>query len=175
MERLLQDGVVRAVGVSRYNLKQLAEAQSCVPLHAVEYPLNILRRSEIAPILPFCREHNIGIMAYAPLFKGLLTGKFNGNETFPESDNRHRNLAFQGEAFKQRVAAVEKMRPIAARYGKTLAQMAINWNLCQPGVTTALVGAKRVEQVIDNAGGSGWRLTREDLDEIDRIASELVS
>jgi aryl-alcohol dehydrogenase-like predicted oxidoreductase len=175
MEKLLQDGVVRAIGVSRYNLEQLEEAQSCIQLHAVQYPLNILRRSEIAPILPFCREHNIGVMAYAPLSKGLLTGKFNGSESFPEDDNRHRNPAFQGEAFVKRVEAVEKMRPIAARHSKTLAQLAINWNLCQLGVTTALVGAKRLEQVIDNAGGSGWRLTSEDLEEIDKIASDLVS
>jgi len=80
---------------------------------------------------------------------------------------------FQGEEFKKRVEAVEKMRPIAEKYGKTLAQLAINWNLCQPGVTTALVGARSPAQVRDNARGSGWRLEREDLEEIERIVAHI--
>jgi len=174
MEKLLQDGVVRAVGVSRYNLEQLEQAQSCVQLHAVQYPLNMIRRGEIAPILPFCRDHNIGVMAYAPLVKGLLTGKFDARTTFPENDNRSRNPMFQGKAFQERLAAVEKLRPIAARYDKTLAQLAINWNLCQPGVTTALTGARRPEQVGENAGGAGWQISQEDLDEIERIVAGLT-
>jgi len=173
MEKLLQDGVVRAVGVSRYNLEQLEEAQSCIQLHAVQYPLNIFRRREISPILPFCREHSIGVMAYAPLSKGLLTGKFDANTTFPADDNRSRNPIFQGKAFKEHLAAVDRLRPIAAGYGKTLAQTAINWNLCQPGVTTALVGAKRPAQVEENAGASGWRLKREDLDEIEKTLAHI--
>jgi aryl-alcohol dehydrogenase-like predicted oxidoreductase len=174
MEKLLQEGVIRATGVSRYTLEQLAEAQRCIPLHAVQYPLNILRRAEISPLLPFCREHNIGVMAYAPLSKGLLTGKFNASTTFPEEDNRARNPAFQGETFQACLAAVEQLKPIAAKYGKTLAQLAINWNLCQPGVTSATVGAKRPDQVRDNAGGAGWRIDPADLDEIETIVAGLV-
>jgi aryl-alcohol dehydrogenase-like predicted oxidoreductase len=103
----------------------------------------------------------------------LLTGKFSGNETFPESDRRRSAPEFQRRAFRERIQAVEKMRPIADKYGKTLAQMAINWNLCQPGVTTALVGARSPAQVKDNVGASGWRLNREDMDEIERIVADL--
>jgi aryl-alcohol dehydrogenase-like predicted oxidoreductase len=174
LKKLLQEGTVRAVGVSRYNLEQLQEAQRCIPLHAVQYPLNMLRRAEIAPILPFCREHKIGVMAYAPLSKGLLTGKFSAATTFSADDLRSRNRAFSGEAFAERLAAVEQLRPIAAKYDKTLAQLAINWTLCQPGVTSALTGAKRPEQVRDNAGGAGWRLAQEDLDEIEAIVAGLT-
>jgi aryl-alcohol dehydrogenase-like predicted oxidoreductase len=174
LEKLLQEGVVHAVGVSRYSLEQLAEAQRCIPLHAVQYPLNMLRRAEIAPILPFCREHKIGVMAYAPLSKGLLTGKFDATTTFSEDDNRSRNAVFSGEAFARRLAAVERLGPIAAKYDKTLAQLAINWNLCQVGVTTALTGAKRPEQVRENAGGAGWRIGQQDLDEIEQIVAGLT-
>lgn len=174
LEKLLQEGVVRAVGVSRYNLEQLKEAQSCIPLHAVQYPLNMLRCAEIAPILPFCREHQIGVMAYAPLSKGLLTGKFDATTTFREDDNRSRSAVFAGKAFAERLAAVERLKPIAAKYGKTLAQLAINWSLCQPGVTSALTGAKRPDQVRDNAGGVGWRIDQQDLDEIEQIVAGLV-
>jgi aryl-alcohol dehydrogenase-like predicted oxidoreductase len=174
LEKLLQDGTVRAVGVSRYNLEQLTEAQSCLPLHAVQYPLNMLRRAEIAPILPFCREHKIGVMAYAPLSKGLLTGKFSVATTFAEDDNRSQSTIFQGQAFAERLAAVQRLRPIAAKYGKTLPQLAINWTLCQPGVTSALTGAKRPDQVRDNAGGAGWRIAPGDLEEIDQIVAGLT-
>jgi aryl-alcohol dehydrogenase-like predicted oxidoreductase len=173
LAKLLQEGAVRAVGVSRYNLEQLQEAQRCLPLHAVQYPLSMLRRGEIAPLLPFCREHNIGVMAYAPLAKGLLTGKFEAGTTFPESDGRSRNAMFQGEAFQARLAAVEQLKPIAARYDKTLAQLAIAWTRCQPGVTTALTGAKRPEQVEENAGGAGWQIRQEDLDAIEAIVGGL--
>lgn len=75
LEKLLQDGIVRAVGVSRYNREQIEEAQQCLQLHVAQYPLNILRRREITPILPFCRQHDVGVMAYAPLSKGLGTCK----------------------------------------------------------------------------------------------------
>ncbi len=174
LEKLRQDGVVRAVGVSRYNLEQLAEAQSCLPLHVVQYPLNMFRRKEITPLLPFCREHDIGVMAYAPLSKGLLTGKFNVDTQFPDNDMRSRSSGFSGELFRKRLEAVEQLKPIAAKYGKTLAQLAINWNLCQPGVTTSLVGVKQPSQVEENAGGAGWAIEPADLDAIERITSGLT-
>jgi aryl-alcohol dehydrogenase-like predicted oxidoreductase len=174
LDKLLNDGVVRAVGVSRYDREQIEQARQCIQLHVAQYPLNIFRREEITPILPFCRQHEIGVMAYAPLSKGLLTGKFDSATTFPENDLRSGIGAFQGAAFKDRLDAVEKLKPIAARHGKTLAQLAINWNLCQPGVTTALTGAKTPQQVRENAGGAGWRLTTQDLNEIERIAQDLT-
>jgi aryl-alcohol dehydrogenase-like predicted oxidoreductase len=174
LEKLLRDGVVRAVGVSRYSPEQIERAQQCIDLHVAQYPLNMLRRQEITPILPFCREHNIGVMAYAPLSKGLLTGKFSANTVFPETDMRSRNADFYGQAFRIRLEAVEKLGPIAKQYAKSLAQLAINWNLCQPGVTTALTGAKRPEQVGENAGGAGWQIAQEDLDRIERIVASLT-
>jgi aryl-alcohol dehydrogenase-like predicted oxidoreductase len=174
LEKLLQDGVVRAVGVSRYDRVQIEEAQDCVQLHVAQHPLNIFRSEEITPILPFCREHNIGVMAYAPLSKGLLTGKFDPNTRFPENDLRSRMGEFQGEAFERRLDAAAQMVPIAEKHGRSLAQLAINWNLCQPGVTTALTGAKTPAQVMENAGGAGWQLTSADLHEIERIVSGLA-
>ena len=173
LAELLDQKIVRAVGVSRYNLEQLEEASRHIELHAVQYPLNIIRRCETVPLLDFCHEKNIGVMAFAALAKGLLTGKFTGNETFPEDDNRRGNAMFQGEGFRTRVEAVEKMKPIADKHGKTLAQLAINWNLCQKGVTTATVGARRSDQVTENAGASGWRLEQEDLEEIEKIVSHI--
>ncbi len=173
LQKLLEDKTVRAVGVSRYDRAQIEEASSCITLHAAQYPLNIFRRRETTPILEYCRKANIGMMAYAPLSKGLLTGKFNGSEVFPEKDNRSRNPIFQGEEFTKRIRAVKQIGEIAKRHDRSLAQLAINWNLCQPGITTSLAGAKTPEQVRENAGGSGWRLTSEDLDEIEQIVAPI--
>jgi len=168
LQKLQDEKVVKAVGVSRYNLEQLKEAASYIRIDAVQYPMNIMRRKETAPLLDFCLEENIGIMLYAALAKGLLTGKFDGSERFPENDIRSRNPMFQAEEFKKRADIVEKkLRPVAEKHGKTLAQLAINWNLCQPSVATALVGARNIKQVKDNAGGSGWSLTDRDLAEIE--------
>lgn len=187
MARLLDEKVVRAVGVSRYDVPQLEEARKYVELNVGQYDLSIFQRHfsyqtppdpdrpvrPIAPVLDYCRVNNIGVMGYGAVAKGLLAGRFDGTETFPEGDPRSRNKMFQGEEFKKRVKAAEKMRPIAEKHGKTLAQLAINWNLCQPGVTTALVGARSPAQVRDNAGGSGWRLKQEDLEEIERIVAHI--
>ena len=173
LEKLWRDGVVRAVGVSRYSRAEIEEAHQCLPLHAAQYPLNMIRRTEITPILPFCREQDIAMMAYEPLSKGLLTGKFSADTTFPPDDNRSRSAVFRGEAFRQRLEAVEQLKPIAAKYGKTLAQLAINWNLCQGGVTTALTGAKRASQVKENADGAGWRINPVDLESIEEIVAEI--
>ena len=174
LDKLVQDGTVRAVGVSRYNREEIEEAQVCLKLHAAQYPLNMLRRSEIAPILPFCHANTIGMMAYAPLSKGILTGKFSVDTQFPENDLRSHSDGFQGELFTKRLQAVEQLKPIAAKYGKSLAQLAINWNLCQPGVTTALVGVKRPDQVVENAGGAGWAIEPADLNAIERITAGLT-
>jgi len=173
LRKLQDEKVVKAVGVSRYNIDQLKEAADNIRIDVVQYPMNIFRRKEISPLLDYCHEENISVMAYAALAKGLLTGKFNGTETFPDNDNRSRNPMFQGGEFKKRVEAVERIRSIAEKHGKTLAQLAVNWNLCQPAVATALVGARTPNQVKDNAGGSGWRLAPEDLEEIEGIVADL--
>jgi aryl-alcohol dehydrogenase-like predicted oxidoreductase len=173
LQKLLDEKIVHSVGVSRYDRAQIEEANRSVELHAAQYPLNIFRRKEATPILEYCSQKNIGMMAYAALSKGILTGKFTGEETFPDNDTRHNNPIFHGEEFKKRIEAADRLRPVAEKYGKTLAQLAINWNLCQPGVTTALVGAKTADQVRENAGGAGWRIKREDLEQIERIVSNI--
>ncbi len=184
MSKLLDEKVIRAVGVSRFSLEKLEGATKYIDLSVAQYPLNALDRQfglqpgfnewhQIGPVLEFCRKRKIGVMAYGAIAKGLLAGKFTGSETFPQSDQRHKNAKFQGQAFRQWVEVAKKMKPVAEKYGKTLAQLAINWNLCQPGVVTALVGARTPEQVKENTGGSGWKLAPEDLNEIEEILARI--
>jgi aryl-alcohol dehydrogenase-like predicted oxidoreductase len=184
MSRLLDEKVIRAVGVSRYSLDRLEEATRWIDLSVAQYPLSILDRwfglqpgldewHKTTPILEFCRKKGIGVMAYGGLAKGLLTGKFTGIEMFSEGDQRRRAARFQGKEFGRWVEVVQEIKPIAERYGRTLAQLAINWTLCQPGVVTGLVGARTPQQVDDNAGASGWRLEPADLREIEKIVARM--
>ena len=127
MAKLLEKKIVRAVGVSRYDVPQLEQAGKLVQLDAGQYPLNAFERDfymhpgvaayrPITPVLDYCERNNIGVMAYGAVVKGLLAGRFDGTETFPEGDPRSRNKMFQGEEFKKWVKAVEKMRPIAEKH-----------------------------------------------------------
>lgn len=136
-------------------------------LVSLQPPYSLLRRDIEKEILPFCRQHNLAVICYSPLQRGLLTGKYRPGATFPESDSRSRDPLFQGEKLAQIAAAVEKMAQIAASYGRTPAQMAVAWILNQPGVTMALWGAKRPEQIEECKGASGWKLS---LEECQRIA-----
>lgn len=184
MAKLLDEKVIRAVGVSRFDVPQLKEAGEYVKLDVGQYDLSIFKQDftlifgepmrPTKPVMEYCLENNIGIMGYGAVAKGLLAGRFSGNETFPEGDwARHHSSWFQGKEFRDRVEAVQKMKPIAKKYGKTLAQIAINWVLCQPGITTALVGARSPGQVKDNAGASGWKLESEDLEKIEEIMADI--
>jgi len=169
MVEIQQAGKVRHIGVSNFDADLMEGALKATKIASLQPPYNLFRRGIETDILPFCREHGIGVIVYSPLAKGLLTGKFKGDETFPENDVRRHNPQFHGEEFEKNAAMVERLRPIAEKYGKTRAQLAIRWILEQPGISAAIVGAKRPSQVEDNAGASGWRLSEEDMAEMAEI------
>jgi aryl-alcohol dehydrogenase-like predicted oxidoreductase len=99
----------------------------------------------------------------------LLTGKFNQDNKPGEGDNRSGNVLFEGEHYDRALAAVDQLKPIAEKYSVTLGQLAIQWVLAQPGITSAIVGARNEEQVSQNAQGANFQISSEDLAEIDRI------
>jgi aryl-alcohol dehydrogenase-like predicted oxidoreductase len=129
---------------------------------------------EIEPeILPYCREHGMGVLAYSPLEQGILTGKVTLDRKFPEDDYRIDRAWFQKKNLRRALEFVEKLKPIAAAHEKSLAQLAINWVICQDELMAPLVGARNPEQVVENAGGADWRLTDEELRLIDHYVEEL--
>lgn len=169
MKQLLDSGKTRAVGVSNFNVEQMTEFMSVCPLHSLQPPYCMIRRDIEAEILPFCREHNIGVLAYSPMARGLLTGKYDETATFPETDGRHADGLWQGERLKNNVAAVGEMTKIAEAAGKTMAQLAMAWVLSQPGLTCALSGTKRPHQIQETAAAAGWQLDADTLKQIDEI------
>jgi aryl-alcohol dehydrogenase-like predicted oxidoreductase len=164
---LLEQGKIRAIGVSNFSCQEMEAARTEGVLHLLQAPYSMLHRRADEEQLPYCRKHNIGYFAYGPLAKGLLTGKFDENSQF--TDIRARDRQFQDELFRKNLDIVNKLKQLAGEYNKTLAQLAVNWVMHTPGMTSALVGAKRPSQVKENAGAAGWNISDADRERIETI------
>jgi aryl-alcohol dehydrogenase-like predicted oxidoreductase len=170
---LIAAGKVRAAGVSNVGVSQLAEFAAACPLTAYQPPYNMLQRDIEEAALPWCREHNVSVLVYWPLMKGLLAGKLQRDHVFPPGDGRAKYPMFQGEEWQKNQDFLDQLRQIATEAGRTVAQVVINWTIHQPGITAALCGARRPDQIRDNAGGMAladgtpWQLSAEQLARID--------
>jgi aryl-alcohol dehydrogenase-like predicted oxidoreductase len=171
IKRLIDEGKTLAAGASNMNVVELEEFARECPLSAFQPPYNMLQRQIEADTLPWCREHGVAVLVYWPLLKGLLAGKLRRDQTF-ENDSRRKYPQYQGEEWEKNLALVEKLRVIATEAGHTVAGLVLRWTLQQPGITSALCGARRAEQVRENAGGSGWELTAAQRARIDRLLAE---
>lgn len=175
LARLQQEGKVRWIGVSNFSVPQMKRAAAIAPITSLQPPYSMLRREVEAEILPYAREHAIGVIAYSPMASGLLTGTWTKKrrEALPEDDwRKHKNPLFQDPAFDHGVAVAEVLREVGAGHGATPAAVAIAWVLANPAVTAAIVGARKPRQYADIAVAAGLRLTADDRD---RIADALSS
>ena len=137
--RLVGEGKVRYAGVSNFSPAQVRRAIHPVASH--QPPYSMLERGIEAEVTPLCIEEQIGIIAYSPMQAGLLTGAFSAERLagLPADDWRRKSRHFQGSAFKRNLALVDGLRPIAARLGCSLAELAVAWAVHQPGITAAIV------------------------------------
>jgi aryl-alcohol dehydrogenase-like predicted oxidoreductase len=149
---LKAEGKVRAVGLSNHSAKQLEAAEAVGHVDTLQPPFSAIHRDVAAEELPWCQEHETGVIVYSPMQAGLLTGAFTAERVhnLPEDDWRRRHPDFQGEALAANMALADAFAPIAARYGVAPAAVAVAWTLAWPGVTAAIVGARRPEQI------DGW-------------------
>lgn len=173
--QLLEQGKIRAIGVSNYTPEQMEQWQQYAPLHSNQSQLNLFQTHLLETTFAYCHEKEIGTLTWGTLAHGLLTGKFTPHSTFPEDDLRHRNPLFQGEQFIQYLNAVEELKQFAAEKGKSITQLAIRWALDQEGVTTALWGVRRPEQLKEAIGSLGWHLSPEEIGEIRQIVDKHVT
>jgi aryl-alcohol dehydrogenase-like predicted oxidoreductase len=164
---LRTQGKVRAVGVSNFSCEQIAAASEFGVIDALQPPFSMLHPRAAEDLIPYCLAHNIGVLPYSPLAKGLLTGKFNRDSVF--EDIRERDPEFVGNRFHRNLQIVQRLATIAAEYGKTVTQLVLNWTIAFPGVTAPLVGAKRPSQVAEHVGAVGWEITVEDFARIDAV------
>jgi myo-inositol catabolism protein IolS len=168
-ERLRAEGRIRTLGVSNFGPKEMDAARQHGVIDVLQPPYNMLWREVEAATLPYCRQHNIGVMPYSGLAQGLLTGALSRNTTFAEGDERRTTVLFQPGTYERALDAVDGLRPIAAKYGKSIAQLAIQWLISRPGVSAPLLGARTVREIEENVGSVGWTIAAVDLAEIDGL------
>lgn len=164
---LEEQGKIRAIGLSNFSCDQIASAREYGAVHCIQPPFSMLNRRAETDLIPYCIEHKIGVIVYSPLEKGLLAGKFNAESTF--DDLRAADPEFLGRRFRRNLQTVERLKPIAQRHGKTVAQLVINWTYSHEGVTAPIVGAKKPSQILENVGALGWTLEPDARNEIQQI------
>jgi aryl-alcohol dehydrogenase-like predicted oxidoreductase len=163
---LVQQGKVRYVGVSNFDVPQMERAWATLPFASLQPRYNLLDRQIEDSILPYCQRQGIGVLAHSPLAKGLLTGKYGLNHKFPEADERSNMPRFQGEQFRANLAAAGKAEAWARERGHTLVELAIAWVLAHPAMTVCLCGAKSPDQVDEHVRAAQWKLTEAERKEV---------
>jgi aryl-alcohol dehydrogenase-like predicted oxidoreductase len=172
LHSLMESGKTRSVGVSNFGVEHLEAFHAVCPISAYQPCYNMLQREIEASTLPWCREHGVSVMVYWPLMLGLLAGKLQRDHVFPARDGRAKYPMFQNEEYRKNLDFVDRLREVADEAGKTVAQVVINWTIHQVGITVAICGAKRADQVADNAGGMNWQLSSIQLAQINRVLEE---
>ncbi|SEJ24296.1 Predicted oxidoreductase [Dyadobacter sp. SG02] len=164
METLIRQGKIRAAGVSNHGLPLLQEASKTFVPASNQVAYSMLNRAIEAELVPYSVENNIGIIAYSPMERGLLSGKYFQNDTLKSDD--HRNGYFGQFDLEKVKALLEKLSPIAAEKNATLAQLVLRWTTLQKGITVVLAGARNAEQAISNAQAIDIELSAEELQAI---------
>lgn len=169
---LLNAGKARSIGVSNFTVAQLEEFHAVCPITAFQPPYNMLQRQIEKDALPWCRWHRVSVLVYWPLMKGLLAGKLDRDHIFAPGDGRVKYPMFQGEEWRRNQDFVDQLRAIAAEVGRTVADVVVNWTIHQPGITAALCGAKRPEQIRESAAALEWRLSESQMARIERAITD---
>jgi aryl-alcohol dehydrogenase-like predicted oxidoreductase len=173
MNDLKERGLIRAIGVSNFSRAQLEEAAEYGRIDSLQPPYSLFWRQVEKDAQPYCVENSITILAYSSLAQGLLTGKFGANHKFAEGDHRSKNKLFKSENYQRVQLALERLRPIAERYGISLGQLALGWLIAQPN-TCAIAGARNAEQVEQNSKAGEIFIAPDDLEEIDHIGRSVT-
>ncbi|HEX4203770.1 MAG TPA: aldo/keto reductase [Ktedonobacteraceae bacterium] len=164
MVDLQQQGKIRYLGVSNFNVSQMDRLQAIAPISSLQPPYSLLKRGIEDAVLDYCQEHAIGVIAYAPMASGILTGKMTRErlQSMPESDWRRHDSEFTEPRLTRNLALVDQLRVIGAHHKSTPAQVAVAWVLRHPAVTGAIVGGRHPEQIETIIGAAN--LTLDDAD-----------
>jgi aryl-alcohol dehydrogenase-like predicted oxidoreductase len=165
--KMKEEGKVKAIGISNATIDQLKEYMKYGVVDTDQELFSMLDRKIEPEILPYCREHNVAMLAYSPLAQGLLTGKITPERQFNEGDQRLWSRRFSVENRTKILDMLSKYSHIAEEHRITLAQLAIAWTIAQPGLTHALVGARNATQALENAAAGDVVLSSDELKEID--------
>jgi aryl-alcohol dehydrogenase-like predicted oxidoreductase len=175
LQELVDEGKLRHVGVSNFDAQQMAAFARTRPVETLQPPYHLFRRDIEAQVLPYCAEHDIGVLVYGPLAHGLLTGAIDEQTTFEASDWRAASPLFQGDALRRNLEAVRRLEQLAGELGTTVSALAIAWTLAHSAVDVAIVGARHAAHIEDSLGAAELRLAGVDLAEIDAIMDGAVT
>ena len=171
MASLLEEGKIRAIGVSNYSVEQMEGFSSAAPVHSLQPRYSMIDRCIESETIPYCVTNEIAICVYCPLERGLLTGRIKPAEDYPKEDARHTDAAFKGEEFRRTELMNRALSRVARELGVTLAQLVLNWTVHQPGITVAIVGATRPGQVAENAKSLDLVLSEDEMDRVNAIVA----
>jgi aryl-alcohol dehydrogenase-like predicted oxidoreductase len=173
--KLKQEGKVRWIGVSNFNVAQMERIRPIAPITSLQPPYSAISPDVETDILPYCRQHGIGVIVYSPMKSGLLTGTMTRERVagLPADDFRRRAPAFQEPDLTRNLALADLMKKLGARHGRSAGEVAIAWTLRHPVVTAAIVGMRSAEQAKGVLGALDFRLSPDEIAEIDsfRMAS----
>jgi aryl-alcohol dehydrogenase-like predicted oxidoreductase len=168
MADLQREGKVRHIGASNFSVEQMKRALKIAPITSLQPPYSMINRSVEAEILPFCREHNIGVINYAPMHSGLLTGAMSKErvQQMPEDDFRRNAKQFQEPLLSRNLEVADLLKQIGERHQVSAGVVAIAWTLHNPAVTAAIVGGRSAQQVEGILPAATFRLTEPEYNEI---------
>ena len=171
LARLKEEGKVRWIGVSNFNLDQLKRAQAVAPITSLQPQYSLISREVEADVLPYCAEQNIGVIAYSPMGSGLLTGKMTRERiaALPEDDWRRVGPQLEEPLVTRNLKIADKLKEIAARHNRSAGETAIAWVLRNSVVTGAIVGVRNRDQVAGVIGGMDFRLSEDEVNEIETL------
>jgi len=173
LNKLREQGKIRAVGLSNFSLKQMREAMSYGKIDVIQPCYSLLWRFIDRDVLPFCIENGIGVIPYSPLAQGFLTGSVKEDTVF--TDGRSHAPLFDMRWRRDALKVADAVRLAAEKYGCSRAQAALNWVLQTPGITAVIAGATKSSYVPDNARASDFALAPEDYEKLDRLSRSFTA
>lgn len=174
MADLQREGKVRWIGVSNFSVAQMERALKIAPITSLQPPYSMINRSVEAEILPFCEKHGIGVINYAPMHSGLLTGAMTRERVaaFPDSDFRKRAKNYQEPQLSRNLAIADKLKEIGALHNVSAGVVAIAWTLHNPAITAAIVGGRSAKQVEGTLSAATFRLSEAEYNEINSFLAK---
>ncbi|MGC1268786.1 MAG: aldo/keto reductase, partial [Candidatus Acidiferrum sp.] len=173
MFALQKEGKVRWIGASNFNVPQIKRAEALAPVTSMQPPYSLIRRAVEKEILPYCKQQGIGVISYAPMASGLLTGAMTRERAaaLPSDDFRSRNPEFREPRISKNISLVERLRKVGARHGRNPGEVAIAWVLSNAAVTGAIVGVRNAKQIDGVMRAGELKLTSEEIAEIEGAAA----
>src|SRR6202023_97668 len=177
LAHLKQQGKVRWIGVSNFNVQQLRRAQTIAPVTSLQPQNSLVHRETEDQILPYCLQERIGVIVYSPMASGLLTGAMTREraDKLPKDDWRKNHPDFSEPALSRNLALVERLREIARRHNRSAGEVAIAWTLHNPAVTSAIVGARDARQAEGVMRAGTLNLTNKEVSEIEGVPVETAA